>query len=249
MVAAGGDDPDAWHINRCRLDGLRIQFLLRCTSYPEMQSATEYLSRTESAVRLLFTGVDSYMGLLRDATGVVFVTGEPYGPKQDAEFEAWKTQNAHRLVAAREAERRFLAESFALNTLCGSILQVADKALELYSSNQSIPSGLPSTLKPYHAKFCVGRTIRTLPLGLIVHAARNQHAHFNENSLREPGKSVFHQLATAHGYGGGREFVDPAFDLNNQNLLSCASNVTSLVGWRSYDTYLADMRSMLRVDP
>lgn len=214
-----------------------------------MQSAADYLRQTESAVRLLFSGVDSYLRLLRTATGITFVTSEPYGPMQDAEFAAWQTQNAQRLTTAREAEQQFLAESFALDTLCGSILQVADKALELYSSNQTIPSGLPSTLKPYHAKYCVGRAIRTLPLGLIVYVARNQHAHFNEEALREPGKSVFHQLATAHGYGHGQKIVDPAFDLNNLNLLSFASNVTSLIGWRSYDTYLLDMRSMLGVDP
>jgi hypothetical protein len=214
-----------------------------------MQSATEYLDRTESAVRLLFTGVDSYVRLIRDATGVVFVTSEPYGPKQEAEFAAWQTQNTQRLAAAREAERRFLAESFALDTLCGSILQVADKALELYSFNQTIPSGLPSTLKPHHAKFCVGRTIRTLPLGLTVYAARNQHTQFNDEALREPGKSIFHQLATAHGYCHGQEIVDPMFDLDNQNRLSFASNVTGLIGWRSYDAYLADMRFMLGVNP
>lgn len=196
-------------------------------------------------MRVLFSGVDSYLGILRRVTGVTFVTGEPYGPKQDAEFAAWQVENAERLAAARVAEREFIAESFALDTLCGSILQVADKALELYGSNDTIPSGLPATLKPHHAKFCVGRAIRTVPLGLVVYAARNQHTHFNENALREPSASVFHLLATAHGYGKGQLIVDPAFDLNNEGLVSFASNVTSLIGWRSYEKYSEDMRAML----
>ena len=211
-----------------------------------MQSATDYLLRTESAVRMLFSGVDSYISVLRKATGVTFVTDEPYGPKQDAQFAAWQLENAERLAAARAAEREFLAESFALDTLCGSILQVADKALELYGSkNNTIPSGLPATLKPHHAKFCVGRSIRTVPLGLVIYAARNQHTHFNDNALREPSASIFHLLATAHGYGVGQEILDPAFDLNNPSLVSFASNVTSLIGWRSYEQYSADLRSML----
>lgn len=212
-----------------------------------MQSAGDYLERTESAVRILFSGVDSYLSILRKATSVTFVTSEPYGPKQDAEFAAWQFENAERLAAAKVAEREFIAESFALDTLCGSILQVADKALELYSSSTTIPSGLPTTLKQHHAKFCVGRIVRSVPLGLVVYAARNQHTHFDDASLREPSASVFRLLATAHGYGGGQQIVDPAFDLNNQRLFSFASNVTSLIGWRSYEQYSSDMRSMLEV--
>lgn len=210
-----------------------------------MQSAADYLLRTESAVRVLFLGVDYYLSILRKATSVTFVTGEPYGPAQDAEFAAWQSENAERLAAARVDEREFRAESFALDTLCGSILQVANKALELYGSNTTIPSGLPATLRPHHAKFCVGRVIRTVPLGLVIYAARNQHTHFNDDALREPSASVFHLLATAHGYGRDQQIVAPTFDLNSQRLVSFASNVTALISWRSYQQYFADMRSML----
>lgn len=210
-----------------------------------MQSAAEYLLRTESAVRVLFSGVDSYLSVLQKVAGVTFVTSELSGPRQDAEFAAWQLANVEHLAAARSAELEFMAESFALDILCGSILQVACKALELYGSNKNIPTGLPATLKLHHAKFCVGRAVRTIPLGLVIYAARNQHTHFNDETLREPSASIFHLLATAHGYGGCQEIVDPAFDLNNQSLLSFASNVTSLITWRSYDQYSADMCSML----
>lgn len=177
------------------------------------------------------------------------MSGETDQTKRDAQFAAWRIANADQLKAAQEDRKQFIAESFALGTLCGAILQVAEKALELYGSNKTIPSGLPATLKPYHAKFCVGRTIRTLPLGLIVYAARNQHTHFNEDELKAPSKSVFDVLATAHGYCAGQGIVDTTFDLNNPNLLSFASNVTALIKWRSYDAYLSDMRSMLGVEP
>lgn len=213
-----------------------------------MQSAAEYLIRTESAVRILFSGIDSYLSILRRVTGITFVTSEPYGPKQDAEFAAWQSENAERLAVARVAEREFMAESFALDTLCGSVLQVAHKALELYGSNNALPPDLPPTVKTQHAKFCVGRAVRTVPLGLIIYAARNQHTHFNDEALREPSSSVFRLLATAHGYGNGQVIVDPAFDLNNQGPLSFASNVTSLIGWRSYEQYASDMRSMLKCE-
>jgi hypothetical protein len=194
---------------------------------------------------MLFAGVESYMTILRKVTGVTFVTGEPYGSKQDAAFAEWQQANARQLAVARAAEREFVAESFALSTLCGAILQVADKAIELYGSNGKLPGGLPATLGAKHAKFCVGRTVRTLPLGLVIYAARNQHIHFNDEALREPSASIFRILATAHGYGSDEEIVDPAFALDNQSLLSFASNVTSLIGWRSYEKYASDMRIML----
>jgi hypothetical protein len=94
-----------------------------------MQTAPEYLLRTESATRLLFSGVQSYLALLKKVTGVTFISDEPHGPKQDLEFAVWQQANAEPLKEARAAEREFLAESFALDTLCGSILQVAEKAL------------------------------------------------------------------------------------------------------------------------
>jgi len=210
-----------------------------------MQSAKGYLSRTESAVRRLFDGIESYISILNAITGVTFVTSEPHSPAQDAEYAAWKVANARKLAAAKAAEREYLAESFALNTLCGAVLQVAGKAIEIYGQNKEIPEDLRQMIKPGLSRFCVGRLVRTVPIGLIIYAARNQHTHFNDEALREPSASIFKLLATKHGYGGSQEIVDPAFDLNNHSLLSFASNVTSLIGWRSYDNYLSDMSALM----
>ncbi|MDD2744761.1 MAG: hypothetical protein PHV02_21070 [Rhodocyclaceae bacterium] len=210
-----------------------------------MQTAADYLRLTATAVQLLFEGIESYISILRVATGVTFLTSEPYGPKQDAEFEDWKQTNAERLAAARAAEQSFLAEVFALDTLCGAVLQVAGKALEIYGQNSEVPQGLPSSIKSKHAKYCIGRRVRTVPLGLVIYAARNQHTHFNDDALREPSASILRLLATARGYGGNQEFADPAFDVNNPYLTSLSSNITSLVGWRSYEDYAADMHALL----
>jgi hypothetical protein len=215
-----------------------------------MQTPQEYLDKTASAVRRLFDGIDEYTEVLRRSIrGVTFVTGLPYGPEQDAAFAAWQEAKRDRLEAARRAERDYVAETFACDTLCGAVLQVAGKALETYGQNTSFPSGLPDAVKPAHAQYCVGRVVRTLPLGLIVYAARNQHTHFNDGLLREPSRSVFARLATGHGYGSGEVIADPAFDLSNPQLVSYAGNVTALIGWRSYGAYLADMEAMLGVPP
>ena len=210
-----------------------------------MQSAAEYLDRTESAVQRLFEGIDAYLSVLRKATGVTFITSVPHGPAQDAAFAAWQAANVEQLAAARTAERNFMAEAFALDTLCGAVLQVAGKALEMYGQNTIVPQDLSSFIKAKYAKFCVGRSVRTVPLGLVIYAARNQHTHFDDKDLREPSASIFNLLATAHGYGGNELVVESAFDMDNPRLLSLASNVTSLMGWRSYANYAKDMRALL----
>lgn len=159
-----------------------------------MQAAADYLQRTSSAVQHLFAGIESYIALLRPTTNLTFVSGEPHASEREAQFQRWRDANAVAIEHARKAQTQFVAESFALSTLCGAVLQVTEKALELYSTNTTIPSDLPTgistELKPNRAKYCVGRRVRGIPLGLIVYAGRNQHAH-HEELPREPSLSVF----------------------------------------------------------
>ena len=211
-----------------------------------METASEYLARTESAMQHLFQGIASYLRVLEAIRGVVFVTGTPEGPERDAEFAEWFSENSARLAAARDAELRFVAESFALDTLCGSVLHVAEKALELYSDNALVPTEFAAVVKGKAARFCVGRLVRGVPLGLVIHVARNQHAH-HEEPPREPGLTVFRRLAKVEASHRTPQYCDPAFDIDNPKLVSYASNVTALVEWRSYESYLTDMRAMLKV--
>jgi hypothetical protein len=208
-----------------------------------MKNAEDYLERTDSAVRHLFNAVDSYLETLRVGIKPVFVSGLPYGPEQDAQYSAWCIENADALEEAKAARRAFRAETFALDTICGAILQIAEKGLEIYSENTQVSDAWKHQIPSYLAKFCVGREVRSTPLGLIVYAARNQHTHFNDPKLRNASASVFSNLAEAHGYSSSAR--DPAFDLKNSRLISYASNVTALIDWRSVEKYQDDMRSML----
>jgi len=151
--------------------------------------------------------------------------------------------------ASIEAQREYIAESFAQATLCGSVLQVAAKAIECYSRNMNIPVDWCSIIKPGSkaVPFCAGRLVRKVPLGLVVYAARNQHTHFNDAGLHEPSVSVFEYLALNHGIKAGQLLRDPAFDLNNTGLVSYASNCTALIGWRTYEAYEHDMRALLEI--
>jgi hypothetical protein len=218
-----------------------------------MQTASEYLTKTESAVRHEFDGVARYMRLLEPLRAAVFVSGAvPGTPEFDQAFAAWYSANADKIAAARRAEADFLAEQFALATLAGSILNIAEKALELYSGSSTIPpefeAAMPSkpAARLKKARFCVGRRVRGVPLGLVIHAGRNQHAHFGE-ALLEPGRTVFEGLATVPATGAHGGYRDPAFDLQNPALTSFAANVLSLLSWRTYEDYARDMRETLGV--
>lgn len=208
-----------------------------------MKNAEDYLERTESAVRILFKAVDGYLEPLRAGIKPIFVSGLPAGPEQDAEYSSWRIENADALEEAKAARLAFRAETFALDTICGAILQIAEKGLEIYSQNTQVLDTWNAKIPPSLARFCVGREVRSTPLGLIVYAARNQHTHFNDPQLRKASASVFTNLASAHGCSSSA--LDPAFDLDNPSLTSYASNVTALIEWRSFEKYQDDMCSML----
>jgi hypothetical protein len=214
-----------------------------------MQTAVEYLDRTASAVRKLFEGIDSYLAVLTRAVPPVFVGSGANRAQADAEFEAWKARHDLEIRAALQAQRDYFAESFALATLCGSVLQVAAKGIETFSKNDAVPPDWSGLVKSKHkaARYCIGKPVRGVPLGLVLLAGRNQHMHFGEEPLHEPNVEVFKRLATYHTIQDDPDYRDPAFDLENKNLTSFAHNITALIGWRGYESYEHDMRELLAV--
>lgn len=210
-----------------------------------MQTLDEYLKRTESAVRTLFEGIQKYLSVIDRAHAPIFISSTQNEQEREAELQAWLDKNAGAIQAAREAERRYFEESFALATLCGSVLQTADKAFECFSSNEAIPADWAGIAKPGSAPYCIGKPIRRVPLGLVVLAGRNQHMHFEDEEPHKLTAAVFERLATYHGRNTDPEIRDPAFDLRNDRLVSYAHNVTALLEWRSYDAYEAALREAL----
>ena len=207
-----------------------------------MQSFDLYLTRTETAVRKLFEGIAYYTDMLKAIRGTTFVSGELDREKFMVQYERWAEKNAKTLVRSVAAQQKFAEQSFAMATLCGAVLQVAAKAIECYSPVKRVPSELVAVVgnsKPA-TPFCVGRELRGLPIGLIVYAGRNQHTHFNEKRYNKVNEAVFNQLAVFN------HLRDPGLDLANPLLESFASNITFILGWRSYEAYDEDMKGMLR---
>lgn len=259
-----------------------------------MNSAEEYLKRTESAVIKIFDGINLYFNILHNSPPPIYIGNAGDTLSQKPTYRNWVAANKNTIQSSFKAQREFWAEDFALATLCASLLQIAAMGLQWFSENEEIPEDLPEVLlsrikpKSKSVKFCIGRRVRNLPIGLIIYAGRNQSNHMDDDELKEPNKTIFNLLA--HNYAGATEqsprdpallifwfkwyreiqnnqfieaerldlwFIslahylihertrDPAFDLENEMLINFSSNITALLEWRNYESYYADMKSLI----
>lgn len=213
-----------------------------------METIEEYLKATESATKKLFEGIESYISIWREVETPVFVAEY----STEAEFREraalWAEQNRLAIDAKIEAQERYIDELFAQSTLCGAVLQIAAMGIKKYSSNSVIPEEFRELPKIERAKkYCIGRKIKNVPIGLIIFAGRNQYNHLDENSLHEPSNAIFRTIATVGPSKFVKKpFLDPCFDITNPTLDNYASNITALLGWRAYKSYESDMLQMIR---
>ncbi|HAI59973.1 MAG TPA: hypothetical protein DCM32_08875 [Xanthomonadaceae bacterium] len=109
------------------------------------------------------------------------------------------------------------ARALALGTLAGNLLQLAKQGL--------------STALGEESNWPDGRAVGSQTLKTVIHGARNQTIHWEEGQCRPATVKVFQGLA--------RDYGAPFTDYNTANL---AMPVITLLGWRTYDDYVADMR-------
>ena len=212
-----------------------------------MQTVAEYLDKTESAVKKLFDGIDAYLEVLRQEPGIVYSYGKDEDP-WDA-YDRWAYENPEKLKASLEAQRSFIAEGFALATMCGAVLQIAAKAIECYSVVDKAPVDCEGLLTKKNDKkvrpFCFGRRVHDVPIGLVIYAGRNQATHFNEGKLSDVNIEIFRRLCAGNPLLAEKGLLDPSFDLDGSSMTNFASNITALLGWRSFAAYDKDMRELL----
>src|SRR5690606_35383953 len=109
------------------------------------------------------------------------------------------------------------ARAFAPGTLAGNLLQVAKQGLSIVFGDE--------------ANWPDGRPVSGQSLKAAIRGARNQTIHWEEGQCRTATVQVFERLA--------QDFGAPFGDYNTINL---AMPVITLLGWRTYDNYVADMR-------
>jgi len=212
-----------------------------------MTDLEEYLKQTESAVVKLFEGIDSYLKIVKVSPSIIYL-----GNAEDSDArQNWLDNNKVIIQASIKSQKEFFAESFALAIMCGSLLQIAAMGIQLFSKNTNIPKELPTNVrslinsKSNSVKFCIGRLVSNLPIGLIIYAGRNQYNHMDTAELNGLNKIIFSHLAENYDTDTEECFKDPAFDLDNTVLINFSSNITALLGWRNYESYYSDMKSLI----
>lgn len=196
----------------------------------------DYFRQTEHAVKHAYAGLDSCWEYYRQALQHwdMSQVGQPMTPERKTALDRYLEQ------AGRYFDLKFSEAMFA-----GAILQVAYMAIRLYSRNASIPTGCTSIVSSSQKsviRFCIGKELHGVPTGLIVYAARNQYNHWDEQP-HEVAKNVFGALSAAFY---SNTLADLAFDLPNPTINVYANEVLLVaLGWKSYDTYLAEMNSLI----
>ena len=205
-----------------------------------MNNIEEFLEKSKRATNALFTGISNYDDLIqkREAPPSVF-SGSDFAKQYEEYCEANKEAIQH----DSERDIVFLTEWFALATLCGAVLQFAHQAIGLYSQNVTIPdiTVCSNVTKDSVRKFCIGRNVRGVPLGLAIYAGRNQHVHLQE-SISSLNQTILRELVENGSQGGGsRWIIGSEFEYIEGNAESMAPHFIDLFEWNKLEAFERDM--------
>ncbi|GHE91488.1 hypothetical protein GCM10011501_21080 [Thalassotalea profundi] len=219
-----------------------------------MLSKEAYLEQTEDAVRKMFQVVQEYRELFRSSLSPVAVLRYSNEEDFDEEYEKWRSspEIEKKFAAAQLAKEELDGKLFSLHVVAGSILQIAYQAIAMYQDEQELEERYQNLLDGMRKvgngakKFFAGRDVRNVPLGLVVFAGRNQYNHLDAGSdLMVLNRNIFRALS--HYEKEEYNYVNPAFDLQNDNLLSYSSNILSALEWDSFEQYQSDIKNLLNV--
>jgi hypothetical protein len=206
------------------------------------KSPDQYFEDTEHAVKHAYEGLASCWRYVEEARLYERTPIEKDGM-------------LHWLPASTPEEKAKLARSIELlkqygnlkpseAMFAGFILEAACMAIRLFSPHKPIPANCATFALPNAAgRFCIGKERHGVPTGLIVYAARNQYAHWDDEQLHDDTRAIFAALDASFQ---DKPLCDLAFDLDNLATNIYASEVIHLaLGWRTYDIYLAEMKELL----
>lgn len=209
----------------------------------------------------------SYMISTAPAAEGLFRLLNEYGwQKMQAFFDRTKSKTIQELALHTDT---FSSTDVAREVIAGSILQIAYFAIESHAVqkgkspnavhfeteiNRLIRENPNTRWKKGGAfalpdKFCIGRDIGHLPLGIVVFAGRNQYNHFSDERLSVVNEVVFDHLNTLWpSPGNGLSFI------LNKDKRPHSYSVLAALGWTDtaielgYSAYKRDMCDALQID-
>jgi hypothetical protein len=202
----------------------------------EPKKPYEYLSMTEFSVKHLYDGVNACFNYYKEASEYWDISklNEPLNE-----------ENKNKLDKYLSLARKYFDLNFSENTFCGSILQVASIGIDYFSRNNNIPDSFEDVIRQNSEKvkrFCIGKELYGIPIGLIIYAGRNQYSHWNERDPYEINKKVFEKLTLAFSKN---MFSDLAFDLLNPGITIYSKEILLIaLKWYNYDIYYKEMKEL-----
>lgn len=197
-----------------------------------------YLSEAKHAVTGLFEILHFYTSLREEINIECRLNTYDKGMLDDAEHasETYEKEKAIVIEQALIKERESLDYSDSENIISGSLLQIAYMTIKKFSSNKTCEFCFKK-----NSVFKIGRTIKGVPIGLIILAGRHQYSHIDEKWL-QPLNEIIFKIIGQNGLPKG--LIDPAFDLRSP-YSPISNNLLSIIGWSSYSEYHKDMMEML----
>jgi len=210
-----------------------------------------YLAEIEKAINQIYQALDFYNQLLDDLEPPVMVATISEGQNLDSLTNQWIQDNSEKIRENIEKERKCFSHVSSKYILCGSLLQIAYMGIKLYGSQHQIPEQFldvkPKTKesKKVFERFCYGREIRCVPIGLVVYAGRNQYNHYDSTKLSPANSKVFDMLSRKHGLPHCEKIIDPSFDLSNKSLQIYTSNIIAIMKWQNNMIFFEDINHLL----
>jgi hypothetical protein len=201
-------------------------------------SGSDYLRMNEPAARHLFDGLRQFINLAQAID------------MREAGRRSAKPETRSSGDATVDAFERCW---FTVAVFSGTILQLADIGVHMCSTNSAMPDSCRALeITDNMAKHCVGREVHGIPIGTIIHAARNQFAHWSDEDeselagFRRFTKTIFDRLFEAHE---ADPLMDMTYELGNRwyggTPIRSSDIVLNVLGWRTYESYAADMMQLI----
>lgn len=214
-----------------------------------MNNAIDYFLRTENTVRMLLAENETCktkIRLIRETIIVDSVSSEsPVPPKT---FGDWWVENKNEKEVIFEAHQKYAVEAFSSSLLAGTVLQIAARAIELYSKNTTVSDEWRKIARRNFPlpKFFIGRILHTVPVGLVIYSGREQYLKTYSGRIIEAiNQEVFVRLANFSGQLEFQDLVERSRDFYGMHAEYLASNVLDVLCWNSYDQYIKDMQQAL----
>ena len=197
--------------------------------YIYQMNAEEYLHQTEDASRKIIASYIEYEKMLE---AVLLPTEGSNEVSIDIKLETFD---------------KYFGFNFSKATLCGSLLQIAFMGIEMYSKNTEIPDDIKTIINSSNnykiQKFCIGRRVQNIPIGLLIYGGRNQYNHWDEEKLNPINEQIFDILNQI--YSDDMSF-DMVYELNySDRTIKAHHIVMHELGWFDYDSYFRDMVELI----